>query len=132
RVRAGAAGGRMRNMATHIVEWCRMPDASCRGGAVTIGNFDGVHRGHAALVAALRTQAAAVRGPAVAFTFDPHPMDLLRPGQSPPPLTTVPERARLLHELGADQVIVVRTTPDLLALRAEEFFEQVVRQRLAV
>jgi riboflavin kinase/FMN adenylyltransferase len=118
-------------MPTHVVDWRQVPEASCRGGAVSIGNFDGVHRGHAALLDALRVQAGAVGGLAVVFTFDPHPMDLLRPGQSPPPLTTPPERARLLHELGADQVLVVRTTPDLLALRAEEFFAQVVCDRLA-
>jgi riboflavin kinase/FMN adenylyltransferase len=118
-------------MATHVVDWRQVPQASCRGGAVAIGNFDGVHRGHAALLAALRTQASAVGGPAVAFTFDPHPADLLRPGQSPPPLTTTPERARLLHELGADQVVVIRTANDLLALTAEEFFAQVVCERLA-
>jgi len=130
-VRAGAPKGRTRNMPTHVVDWRQMPDASCRGGAVTVGNFDGVHRGHAALLDALRVQAGAVGGPAVVFTFDPHPMDILRPGQSPPPLTTTPERARLLHELGADQVVVVRSTPDLLALLAEEFFAQVVCDRLA-
>src|SRR5262249_8409478 len=79
----------------------------------------------------LRTQADTVGGPAVALTFDPHPMDLLRPGQSPPPLTTTSERGRLLHELKIDQVLVIRTTRDLLALRAEEFFAQVVCDRLA-
>jgi riboflavin kinase / FMN adenylyltransferase len=122
----------MRKMPTHIVDWRDTPDASCRGGAVTIGNFDGVHRGHAALIAALRTQADALPGPAVAFTFDPSPLDLLRPGQSSPLLTTMTERARLLHELGADHVIVVRTTRELLALSAEVFFTQVVKDRLAV
>jgi riboflavin kinase/FMN adenylyltransferase len=118
-------------MATYVVDWRQMPDASCRGGSVTIGNFDGVHRGHAALLTALRAQANSVGGPAVALTFDPHPMDLLRPGRSLPPLTTTAERGRLLHELGVDQVVVLRTTRDLLALRAEEFFAQVVRDRLA-
>ncbi len=118
-------------MATHIVEWHEMPEAGCREGAVTIGNFDGVHRGHAALIVALRLQADAIRGPAVVLTFDPHPLELLRPGQAGPPLTTTAERARLLHELGVDQVLVVRTTPELLALRAQEFFAQVIQQRLA-
>jgi riboflavin kinase/FMN adenylyltransferase len=119
-------------MVTHFVDWRETPDASCRGGAVTIGNFDGVHRGHAALVAALRTQADAIRGPAVAFTFEPSPLDLLRHGQLPPPLTPITERARLLHELGADQVIVIRTTLEMLALSPEAFFTQVVKDRLAV
>ncbi len=54
-------------------------DASLRSGAVSIGNFDGVHLGHARIVARLKTLAARVGGPAVVFTFDPHPVRLLRP-----------------------------------------------------
>jgi riboflavin kinase/FMN adenylyltransferase len=117
-------------MATHTADWQQTPPPECRGGAVAIGNFDGVHRGHAALLAALREQARAVGGPAVAVTFDPHPLELLRPGQTRPRLTTPEDRARLLHELGARQVVVLRATPELLRLSAEDFFEQVVRGRL--
>ena len=119
-------------MAQHSLEWQdTVPDA-CRGGVVAIGNYDGVHRGHAALIAELRRQARDLRGPAVALTFDPHPLELLRPGQAQPLLTTVADRVRLLHELGADHVIVLHTTPSFLALSAAEFFERVVRERLAV
>ena len=56
---------------------------------------------------------------------------MLRPGQSQPPLTTVADRVRLLHELGADHVIILRTTASMLGLRAAEFFGRVVRDRLA-
>ena len=66
-------------MATLTIDWREMPPAAVRGGAVTIGNFDGVHRGHAALVGELRKRARAVPGPAVALTFDPHPQELLHP-----------------------------------------------------
>jgi riboflavin kinase/FMN adenylyltransferase len=94
---------------------------------VSVGNFDGVHRGHVALLEELHRQAAGVRGPAVALTFDPHPMQLLRPAGFPSPLTTVADRARLLHEHGAGQVVILETMHDLLRLTAEEFFERVVR-----
>jgi riboflavin kinase/FMN adenylyltransferase len=67
----------------------------------------------------------------VALTFDPHPLALLRPGESPPALTTPAERDAHLHELGADEVLTLNTTPSLLHLSAADFFEQVVRQRLA-
>src|SRR6476659_6733968 len=97
-------------MAIYPFDWSKPPPEDCRGGAVTIGNFDGVHRGHAALLADLRRQAREINGPAVALTFDPHPMELLRPGQSPPQLTTPEERERLLHEAGADHVLVLRAT----------------------
>ncbi|HEY7428287.1 MAG TPA: bifunctional riboflavin kinase/FAD synthetase [Gemmataceae bacterium] len=117
-------------MAAHTIDWQAMPPDECRAGAVTVGNFDGVHRGHAALLAELRRQARAVNGPAVALTFDPHPIELLRPGQSPPQLTTPEDRARLLHELGAEHVLVLRVTQEMLALRAAEFFAQVLQERL--
>jgi riboflavin kinase/FMN adenylyltransferase len=117
-------------MASLTIDWHDRPPGTCRGGAVTIGNFDGVHLGHASLVEALRAEARAVGGPAVALTFDPHPLELLRPGQKQPLLTTPEDRSRLLQELGADHVLVLRATTDLLALTAEEFFDRVVRERL--
>jgi riboflavin kinase/FMN adenylyltransferase len=97
---------------------------------VTIGNFDGVHRGHAALVAEVRRQAQAAAGPAVVLTFNPHPLKLLRPEQFQPVLTMPDDRAELLQACGADHVILLRTTPQLLHLTAEEFFTQVLCERL--
>jgi riboflavin kinase / FMN adenylyltransferase len=117
-------------MATLTIDWREMPPAAVRGGAVAIGNFDGVHRGHAALAGELRERARAVPGPAVALTFDPHPRELLHPGQSLPPLTTPDDRSRLLHEAGADHVLILRATTALPALSAAEFFDQVIRDRL--
>jgi riboflavin kinase/FMN adenylyltransferase len=114
-------------MAIHTLPWHEPPPADCCGGAVSVGNFDGVHRGHVALLEELRRQAVAVGGPGVVLTFDPHPLQLLRPNGFPPPLTTMAERARLLRAHGADRVVVLRTTHDLLRLTAEEFFARVVR-----
>jgi riboflavin kinase/FMN adenylyltransferase len=118
-------------MASQTIDWRDVPPGPCRAGAVAVGNFDGAHLGHASLLAALRDQARSLPGPAVALTFDPHPHDLLRPGQSSPPLTTLPDRLRLLQELGVDHVLVLHTTPDLLALSASDFFTEVLRRRLA-
>ena len=118
-------------MATHTVDWRDTPPASCRGGALAIGNFDGVHRGHAALMMTLRREAQAVRGPAVALTFDPRPLEFLRPAQVQPPLTTNAERARVLQQLGADHVVFLHINRDLLSLSADAFFAQVVHDRFA-
>jgi riboflavin kinase/FMN adenylyltransferase len=117
-------------MAALTIDWHATPPDGCRGGMVSIGNFDGVHRGHAALLAELRRQAHADNVPAVALTFEPHPLELLRPGQAPPLLTSPEDRSRLLHELGADCVLVLRVTPEMLALRATEFFDRVIRGQL--
>jgi riboflavin kinase/FMN adenylyltransferase len=78
----------------------------------------------------LRAQAQAAGGPAVALTFDPHPLQLLRPQEFQPVLTTIADRAELLQAAGADHVLVVGTTSEMLRLSPEAFFEQVVRGRL--
>ena len=90
---------------------------SLRGGAVAIGNFDGVHRGHARIVERLLAVARQVGGPAVVFTFDPHPVRLLRPEHAPPPLTWTERKAELLGELGVDHVIAYPTDEALLRFR---------------
>jgi riboflavin kinase/FMN adenylyltransferase len=113
-------------MAIETVNWDQTPPARCREGALTIGNFDGVHRGHRVLLAELRKQAEASGGPAVVLTFDPHPMQLLRPDKFQPLLTTVDDRAELLQANGAEHVVVLRTTPELLHLTANDFFARVV------
>jgi riboflavin kinase / FMN adenylyltransferase len=118
-------------MSSHTLAWNEAPPATSRRGAVAVGNFDGVHRGHAALLAELRRQARAVGGPAVALAFDPHPLKILRPEQFQPVLTSVAERARLLHACGAEHVIFLKTTPALLQLGAAEFFHQILQDRLA-
>jgi riboflavin kinase/FMN adenylyltransferase len=105
--------------------------ADLRGGAVAIGNFDGVHRGHALLVQRLLAMASQVGGPAIALTFDPHPVRLLRPQSAPPPLTWTDRKAQLLAELGVTATIAFPTDQALLALTADEFFERIVASRLA-
>ena len=100
------------------------------GGAVTIGNFDGVHRGHARLVERLVTLAEQVGGPAVVFTFDPHPVRLLRPTEAPPPLTWTRRKASLLSELGVDAVFAYPTDKALLQLAPVEFFQQIICETL--
>ncbi|MHB1036315.1 MAG: bifunctional riboflavin kinase/FAD synthetase [Pirellulales bacterium] len=109
-----------------------LADLPCdmRSGAITIGNFDGVHRGHARIVERLIAKAREVGGPAVVFTFDPHPVRLLRPDMAPPPLTWTDRKAELLAELGVDSMIAFPTDKELLNLTAEEFFQQIVRDKL--
>jgi riboflavin kinase/FMN adenylyltransferase len=117
-------------MAIHSLRWDEEPPAACRGGVLSIGNFDGVHLGHLALLAELRKKAQVLGRPAVAITFDPHPLQLLRPEQFQPVLTTVADRAELLQAHGADEVVILRTTREMLRLTAAEFFAQVIRGRL--
>jgi riboflavin kinase/FMN adenylyltransferase len=105
------------------------PDV-CRGGAVTVGNFDGVHLGHQALLVETMKQAAAPDGPALAVTFDPHPQQLLRPEAFQPTLTTVEHRAELLASHGVDHVVVLRISPAFLQIGAVDFFNRLLREAL--
>ncbi|MCE9605923.1 MAG: bifunctional riboflavin kinase/FAD synthetase [Planctomycetia bacterium] len=97
-----------------------------RGGAVSVGNFDGVHRGHARLAQNLREQAQRLGGPAVVFTFDPHPAWILRPRSAPMPLTWLDRKVQLLAELGIDAVVAYPTDEALLGLTAREFFDRIL------
>ncbi len=95
-------------------------------GCVAIGNFDGVHLGHAVMLNTLRELAAEQGAQAVAVTFDPHPIAVLRPEFTPPILTTVEDRIELLRTAGADSVIVLPVTKSLLEMTAEQFFYAVI------
>lgn len=107
------------------------PDRA-RGAFVTIGNFDGVHRGHARLISELVQRARAADVPALAVTFNPHPAALLRPEAAPEPLSWMGREIELLKAAGVDEVAVFHTGPWLLGLSAREFFEQVVVRQFGV
>lgn len=98
---------------------------------LTIGNFDGVHRGHLQILNALRKLADDLKTPAVAATFSPHPLALLRPNSAPPVITSVAERTRLLQAAGVDHVFVLPVTPPLLQMTATDFFSKVLVERFA-
>ena len=97
-----------------------------RSGALAIGNFDGVHLGHARIISRLVARAASLDGPSVVFTFDPHPASLLRPQQVSERLVTVDRKLELLEQLGVDVVVVYPTDKQFLELSAEAFFETIV------
>jgi riboflavin kinase/FMN adenylyltransferase len=101
-----------------------------RGGVVSIGNFDGVHVGHARIVERLLDLARRQDGRAVILTFDPHPARLLRPRQAPTPLSWTERKAQVLHELGVDAVVAYPTDQALLRLTAGEFFDRIILAQL--
>ncbi len=93
---------------------------------ITIGNFDGVHLGHVALLQRARQLGQEHCWPVRAITFDPHPATTLRPGNGPANLTSRSERIEALRAAGADQVEVLASTAELLSLGPEQFLRQIV------
>jgi riboflavin kinase/FMN adenylyltransferase len=93
---------------------------------VAVGNFDGVHRGHQALVASAVAQARQTGGVAVVLTFDPHPSRVLRPEAGVAPLTTLEQKEELLAGLGVDRLAVLAFDRRLAGLSPGAFAEQVL------
>jgi len=93
---------------------------------LTIGNFDGVHLGHRAILARCRDLARPERLEAVALTFDPPPVAVLAPDRVPPQLLPLDERIARLRDAGADRVVVIEPTADLLAQSPEQFIADLV------
>jgi riboflavin kinase / FMN adenylyltransferase len=97
---------------------------------VTIGVFDGVHRGHQQLIAHAVQQARRRKLPCVLVTFDPHPAEVVRPGSHPAQLTTLRQRAQLVEPLGVDVFCVLPFTPELSRMPADEFVHEILVERL--
>ena len=91
---------------------------------VAIGNFDGVHLGHRALLAAARRRADELGGTAMALTFDPHPSVLLTPHLAPPMITARPRKLELMSRI--DATVVEPFTRELAALSASDFVERLL------
>lgn len=99
---------------------------------LTVGVFDGVHRGHAELIARA-VKAGRSRGvQVVLMTFDPHPMEVVFPGSHPAQLTTLTRRAELVEELGVDVFLVIPFTSDFMKLTAERYIHELLVERLHV
>ncbi|MFC8526767.1 bifunctional riboflavin kinase/FAD synthetase [Nocardia sp. NPDC057227] len=117
-----------------MLRWRSLDDVPADWGrcVVTIGVFDGVHRGHAQLISRAVKSAAARGVPAVLMTFDPHPMEVVRPGSHPAQLTTLTRRAELAEELGVDVFCVMPFTHDFMKLTPSRYVHDLLVERLHV
>lgn len=106
--------------------------ASLRGGVVAIGNFDGVHRGHLAVLGRALDEARRAGAPALVLTFEPHPRAVFQPDVPMFILTPAPLRARLLAELGFDGVIEQPFDRDFAGQSAHEFVERILVSELGI
>ncbi len=95
------------------------PDAPAS--VVALGTFDGIHLAHQRILDLAVARARALPGQALVCTFDPHPLQVLRPEQAPPPVTTLDERLELIARHGVDAAVVVRFTLEFSRVEAEAF-----------
>jgi riboflavin kinase / FMN adenylyltransferase len=105
--------------------------AGLDGSVVTVGMFDGVHRGHRALLDRVAAEAAERGVPAAAVTFDRHPLAVLRPGSEPPLLSTLDRKVELLGQAGMAVMLVLEFTEELSKVAAEDFATAVLFDGLA-
>jgi len=103
-----------------------------RGSVVTIGNFDGIHRGHQQLLNELRKEANALELPSVVITFEPQPNEYFFEGKVPPRLMTLREKLRTFQNEHIDRVLCLKFNDDLAALSADDFVEKVLVAGLGV
>jgi len=102
------------------------------GAVITVGTFDGVHRGHQDVLATLVRHAEARGLPSVVITFDPHPLEVVNPAAAPPLLTLTHEKLAMFAQAGVSYVAVLPFTPSLAVLEAEQFVDDVLLGRFAM
>ena len=98
----------------------------------TLGNFDGVHRGHQSILSKLMTEAERMQVPSMVITFYPHPRQLLRPKEPFLPIMSLKERLRRLWDLGIDHILVLPFDHDMAEMTAQEFVDEILWEKLRV
>jgi len=105
---------------------------SLKGAVVAVGNFDGVHRGHRALIAEAKLQAEARRAPLAVLSFEPHPQEFFRPAPESIRLTPLRSKARLLSDLGVDALFALTFDADLARMSPQDFVEKALVGALGI
>lgn len=114
-----------------IVRHYRSPPDAAKGAVIALGNFDGVHRGHQALIAEARRVATAAGRPLAAMVFEPYPREFFQPNAEPFRLTSFRGKAELLTAAGVDYLVVVKFNAEIAGLLAQDFVMDVLVRDLA-
>ena len=117
-------------MSLHIIHGWRGLEPDQRGGAIALGNFDGVHRGHRQVIADAATAAAALSAPLAVVSFEPHPRRWFRREAEPFRLLTPDQLGRVLADLGVDRLHILAFDAELAALSDEAFARDVLAEGL--
>lgn len=99
---------------------------------LTIGNFDGVHKGHLALFNKVKERAKAVRGTSGVMTFDPHPVRIMKPGNGPWLITPTPQKLELIDKAGIQIIFCLRFTKEFAAISARDFVKNILVDKIGI
>lgn len=99
---------------------------------LTIGNFDGVHKGHLALFDKVKTLARDIQGQSVVMTFEPHPIKVVKPGNGPPLITPVEQKLKLIAEAGIDVILCLPFNKEFAAISADDFVNELLVKKIGV
>jgi len=107
-------------------------DQLLRNPVLTIGNFDGVHKGHRALFEKVRARARHLDGQSVVMTFDPHPIKVMRPESAPPLITPTTQKLELIAQMGMDFILCLPFTREFASISADDFVRDILLGRLGI
>jgi riboflavin kinase/FMN adenylyltransferase len=99
---------------------------------LTIGNFDGVHKGHLALFDRVKERARAIGGQSVVMTFDPHPIKVMKPGNGPPLITLGEQKLRLINDADIDVIFFIPFTKQFAAISARDFVQNILIKKIGM
>jgi riboflavin kinase/FMN adenylyltransferase len=103
-----------------------------RAPVLTIGNFDGVHKGHLVLFNKVKERAKAIGGESVVMTFDPHPIKILKPGNGPPLITPTEQKKRLIEAAQIDALLCMPFSENFATMTAEDFVKEILIEAIGV
>jgi riboflavin kinase/FMN adenylyltransferase len=99
---------------------------------LTIGNFDGVHKGHLVLFDRVKARAKAINGQSAVMTFEPHPIKVMKPGNGPPLITPIKQKLDLISSAGIDVIFCIPFTRQFASISAEDFVQDILVGRLGI
>lgn len=103
-----------------------------RNPVLTIGNFDGVHKGHLVLFDKVKARAKAIDGQSAVMTFEPHPIKVMKPGNGPPLITPIKQKLDLISNAGIDVIFCIPFTRQFASISAENFVQDILVDRLGI
>ncbi len=119
-------------MTTRIIHDLAELQSPLRNPVLTIGNFDGVHRGHLALFERVKIRARAIGGVSVVMTFQPHPLKIMKPEKAPPLITPTQQKLALIAQSGIHTILCLQFDETFAAISAEDFVQDILVEKIGV